>query len=748
MSTNVSPGVYSKIIDLTTYLQEIPGTIGFIPFLSKRGPDNKLTYMTGLSEFAQLYGRPNINDFGKQYGLGPYVAWNHMSIAPSLYALRVLPPDAKYSNIVVSLRIPVADCTTSGGEFVSATTYDNADVYAKYYKDDITDELMVTTSALKNSSVADPITGDITHWVLPLFCIYPIGRGDSYNDFAIKIQPNANIEHVDVFNLQIWETQNTGVDAVVESFDFSLFKDAVDDSGDSIFIEDVLARYSKQMRLQHNDDNIALFNTALDITQRRSKFIVAEENQQGQLTLPIHLGNGGDGSIVYIDPATGKKTIRAMGGDDSWGGDIDIVSCFRTNNTATIVTSTPHKVVDNQKIAVTGINIPGFNANNVTAHVLTEKALTYTNAGSNVGNAVVTNRSRTSNIATLAFASNHGFYAGDTINVTGVGAGYDDADVVITSVPSLNTITYGNPGATEATTAASGLVNYLVTGICQVKKTVYGCTQLLSDAYKGSIDEKVKDLDEIYMPLVYDAGYPDDVKNAAVELQQDYRNDGVVILDLGDNLEYSKASDKRTELSYNTYHAAMYEPYTKVFDSHTGRDMWVSPVYHMATMIPLNDKLFEIWYPSAGFNRGTLTGIKDMRYNSNLTVRDSFYLKQINPIVKFSLGPTVWGNLTSQMRPSVLQDLSVIRMILYIKRSLEQFCKWYIFEFNDIQTWNDIKNNINPFLDRIKLRRGLESFSVEVGATEYEKKAKICHVNVILQPTRIIERIELNLFVK
>ena len=71
-----------------------------------------------------------------------------------------------------------------------------------------------------------------------------------------------------------------------------------------------------------------------------------------------------------------------------------------------------------------------------------------------------------------------------------------------------------------------------------------------------------------------------------------------------------------------------------------------------------------------------------------------------------------------------------------------------VVEFNDEQTWDAIKQDISPFLEYIRTLRGLKSFSVEVGATEYELKAKICHVNVMLEPTPIIEKIMLNLYIK
>ena len=35
MAIPISPGVYTKIIDLSTYVQAVPGTIGFICIISK-----------------------------------------------------------------------------------------------------------------------------------------------------------------------------------------------------------------------------------------------------------------------------------------------------------------------------------------------------------------------------------------------------------------------------------------------------------------------------------------------------------------------------------------------------------------------------------------------------------------------------------------------------------------------------------------------------------------------------------------
>jgi len=124
------------------------------------------------------------------------------------------------------------------------------------------------------------------------------------------------------------------------------------------------------------------------------------------------------------------------------------------------------------------------------------------------------------------------------------------------------------------------------------------------------------------------------------------------------------------------------------------------------------------------------------------------YLKQLNPIVKFSDGYVVWGQLTSQARTTALQDLNIVRLVLYAKRALETYCRYYIFTMNDGLTWSSVQTSVMEFLEDLKARRGLESYTVEVGATEYEKKRKTFHVNVTLKPTKVVEKIELNFFIQ
>jgi phage tail sheath protein FI len=271
---------------------------------------------------------------------------------------------------------------------------------------------------------------------------------------------------------------------------------------------------------------------------------------------------------------------------------------------------------------------------------------------------------------------------------------------------------------------------------------------LLTNPYTGELEDQIYDTETIYFSLVFDAGYPADVKTAISGLCTT-RRDCVGILDNGDNNSVNAALAARNNVNtFNNFYVALYESYNKVSDPFTGEDVWFSPIYHMSYIIPRNDNVAELWFAPAGFNRAAIDSIKEIRYNPRLGQRDQLYLKQLNPIVKFSNGYVVWGQLTAQAKASALQDLNIVRLVLYCKRAIEQFCRFFIFEQNDPITWGQVSGAITDFLEVIKQKRGLDSYSIDVGATDYERKTKRFHVDIILQPTRTVEQIELNFFIQ
>ena len=701
----VSPGVYSRIIDLSEYLQDIPGTVGFLPILSKRGPDNKLVFVSSNEQFRKLYGDPNILDYGKDFGQGPYVAAKHLGVSSHLYVLRALPTDATYSHLFIGMQ--VGDYTVTNSSSTSTWSLQRLEM-APFYSNGIDLPSQNHVQELDTMLADGYKVGNDQQGVLMYF--RGLGRGASYNDFAIRLTRHTNSEMFGVYVLDIYETQSDGDDVIVESFNVSFDPDMTDDSGDSIFIEDVVNKYAKNIRCVVNRE--ALHNLEL----------FKQDFYRNDPTLPSTV------TQYNVYDENGQKTDLGF-----------------------------------KAIVIENASLDYTYATSILESALATLAIARALPTTTVNEIVARNEAVSLALIALSEARSE----------------VSAAKTVLEDAYQLDIMNLGDADSDpdngiqpwHLNEGSEGSLVYKDQETGKIKVSSEEATQVLAEAYLGMLTkpdnpirrngdylqyvDEVFDMDWIYFSLVYDAGYARDIKDAAFTLVNTYRRDCMLISDCGDNIDYQDVEDYvggnpslNSGSMWNSKYVARYEPYSRIYDAYTGRDLWLTPVYHMAEMIPLNDRLYEIWYASAGFNRGTIDTIKELRWSPKLGERDKLYLSQVNPIVHFPQGYTVWGNLTTQKRPTALQDVNVMRLVLYIKRALEQYCKYFIFEFNDAVTHEQIKRGIIPFLDTIKSRRGLVDFSVEVGATDWEFKNKVCHVNVTLTPMKVIEKIELNLFIK
>ena len=652
--SNISPGVYTKIIDLSAFVANVPSTIGLLCGYSKKGRDNEVVFVGSRSEYISEWGEPNIADYGKNFGQGPYIGYNFLGESGSLYWMRVMADDASYSNLRIDSQLATADTTAS----ISITHVESIN----------------TKAELKTNLAVD---GDIQ----PLCFLYPIGRGEHYNSIGVRLTEYSNPLLYDTYVMDIYEKQSDGDDVIIESFNVSFDPNAKDTSGDSLWIQSVLETYSSVLR---------------------ADMVLSEAN----------------------DTYTAGYDLVVKNYDK----DIGVVSANITNGSASI-TDNKQDFSDWQKTPETGTALYRIVAKDAK---------------------------------------------GNTINGwLGASSGTDNETVNVFNERDLDTATQGwngdiltfNINSTISYRIKKSLISVATAFISSEPQPLRKGTEgslidaqgdldtdkaetLLEQAYSGITDDTILDPESIYFTLVYDAGYPADVKTAISTLCQ-LRRDCVGILDNGDNATVKAALATRNNTNtFNNYFVSLYEPFNKVSDPFTGADVWFSPVYHMSYLLPRNDNVAELWFAAAGFNRGAIDSIKEMRYNPSLGQRDQMYLKQLNPIVKFAQGHVVWGQLTSQAKASALQDLNIVRLVLYAKRALEQFCRFFVFEQNDEITWGQVAGSIVDFLEVIKQNRGLDSYEVDVGATEYERKTKIFHVDVTLQPTRVVEKIELNFFIK
>jgi len=651
---NISPGVYSKIVDLSTYVSEVPSSIGLFCCLTKRGEDNKIKFIGSRAELISEIGQPNINDYGKDFSQGPYFAYNFLGESGSIYFMRCLPEDAQYANIMLSILFESEDTTAS----ISVSHIDSLNSKREII------------TALEDS------TSDV-----PLCIFYPIGRGEDYNKVSIRMTKHSNPLYPGIYILDVYEKQSDGNIVIIESFEVSFNRDAMDFAGDSIFIENILERYSSILRCKVGEAGYALAGRVYD-------------NEMGTVSVVLE---SSDATIT------------------------DSKQNFKDWETASETGNANYQIVarDARGNVIYGW-LGAADENFETVNVFDSRDL---------------------DSATQAWAGNVEDFDDDSIITYEIKkVDVDISSAFVSSIP--RSLKLGTDGSLM--TPSGGLNTE--EAISVLSKAYAG---ILFDPHWSDTDDKL--VDEIFdvelyeFNLVYDGGYPTAVKNQIVNLVQT-RRDCIAILDNGDNTNFNNAiSERLNSHTYNNFYTILYEGYNKIYDPFTGQEVWFSPLYHASYLIPRNDRVADIWWAPAGLNRAIIEGISDIRFNPKQGQRDQLYLKQLNPVVKFSgIGHTIWGQLMSQTRPTPLQDLNIVRLYLMINKALSQFCKYYIFEMNDEITWSKVHNQIVEFLENVKTKRGLYFYDVSVYATEYQKKRKTFSVDVTLEPTRTVEKIELN----
>lgn len=563
-----------------------------------------------------------------------------------------------------------------------------------------------------------------------------VGRGSYYNALSIKITSDANPASFGTYKFQIFELQD-GAEALCESYNISFDPTALDSDGDSMYFVDVINKFSSRIVVEANENSLKIIQdtlhdfydndpTIVDITDEY--IIDTSSADETAKTWPV--------KVPYYDTNPYSETYGTVVVPSTQG--------YRLGYKAKAIWEAYYAKAwaeyQNEAAQLEYQVAVDMDDDDINKEDAIDAAIDSVNVAQDM-------KSDAADMYTWATTRN-------LLNMN------DSDNIVIGEQPYY--LQYGSLGSLIN---KKGVVNAQVgnqilckayTGLLKNPVTVKKVDESTGNIwYSTKYTDNVYDLDWIYFTIVYDPGYKSDVKASALNLVDTYRRDCVLISDCGDNsnyedcLKYVGAVEGGVDVRpWNTYLAARYEPYSRVYDVYTGKDIWVSPVYHMAKLIPQTDKLYDLWYAAAGFTRGQCTDVKELRYSVNKTQRDLFYMAQVNPIVHFPEGMTVWGNLTTQKKNSTLSDLNCVRCVLYIKRALEQYCKNFIFELNNAGTWSTIYSGIAPMLDTIVQRGGLRSYTLDVGATEYELKTKVCHVNVTLEPTKVLEKIQINMYIQ
>jgi hypothetical protein len=254
-----------------------------------------------------------------------------------------------------------------------------------------------------------------------------------------------------------------------------------------------------------------------------------------------------------------------------------------------------------------------------------------------------------------------------------------------------------------------------VTIVTALRAIINGNTDILSDTYEYNL---------IACPGYYETA--PDLLNLSVNIQEE----AFVVADTPMNLSPEDVVTWRSSTGQNSAASsslAYYYPhgYASNIDGHS---VFCASSGIAIRTITYSDQVSQMWFAPAGLHRGLVTGVSDVGYVSgtlgtpttfnsvalNNGQRDNLYKDgtNINPITYFpSKGIVIWGQKTAALYTSALDRINVVRMLMYVKRSLRRNTLSFVFEPNDKLTRDNLKAVVDSFLSTLIVTRGLYDFA-------------------------------------
>lgn len=284
-------------------------------FTSSKGEDNVIKKITSLRQYLDEYGNPNYSLYG-QPGYMPYNALS--SGQATCYCMRVMPEDAKYSNVAIS-----ALCKTETIPDPTGGTADTTQFTVKFVNETIADFTDKDSLRLQLETLQTDVP-DVDGFVkYPIIAFSAKGRGVYGDNFRVRLVPETTLNNENEFVnylLQILEREGGSLSTK------ETFTGCIDDSAiignTSLFIDDTvndLVDGSEKIVVASMPENLQviynLYKTAIEGTG----VTVAEFNECNLLTGLTKDNSAMEGYVIHTDSVAFDTTtgIALGGGDDS-----------------------------------------------------------------------------------------------------------------------------------------------------------------------------------------------------------------------------------------------------------------------------------------------------------------------------------------------------------------------------------------------------------------------------------------------
>jgi len=244
-----------------------------------------------------------------------------------------------------------------------------------------------------------------------------------------------------------------------------------------------------------------------------------------------------------------------------------------------------------------------------------------------------------------------------------------------------------------------------------------------TDTLSGDFDRAIKILsnpDEVDFNLISMPGISSSAGGSLTDRLIDMcatRADTFAIIDIanttatGAGLSLSVSNAITEAQKYTSNYGATYYPWVRINDIDNDKLVWVPPSVAVMGAYAFNDRVAQPWFAPAGFNRGGLDEVLEVRRRLTQQQRDDLYNSNVNPIATFpGQGIVVFGQKTLQVKQSVLDRVNVRRMMIEVRKTIAGFSRLFIFEPNTVATRERLLTQVNDYLASVQAANGINEF--------------------------------------
>tara|TARA_Y100001963_G_scaffold160093_1_gene267783 strand:- start:39285 stop:42833 length:3549 start_codon:yes stop_codon:yes gene_type:complete len=200
--------------------------------------------------------------------------------------------------------------------------------------------------------------------------------------------------------------------------------------------------------------------------------------------------------------------------------------------------------------------------------------------------------------------------------------------------------------------------------------------------------------------------------------------------------------------SINSSFVASYYPQVLMSPPDSTTQQWQPASVAAMGAYALNDYLGNPWSAPAGYTRGLVNGTEVRKRVTNTDVQSDMYDAGINLILqRDGQALAIWGQKTGKTGTSSLNRVNVRRLLISVRRSVKAVARTLLFEPNRASTLAKFESLVNPILQTVQEKSGVNRFKVVIDTTtttQADIENNTIRGKIFLEPTRTAEYISLD----